>query len=55
MNRWGSEVYHENEYGNDWPGVDRGGNELPDGTYYFILQCGEEVRYKGPITIMRYR
>lgn len=54
MNRWGSQIYREDDYGNDWTGVDRGGNEIADGTYYFILQCGSEVRYKGPITIMRY-
>ena len=55
MNRWGSEVYSKNDYRNDWNAINNGGNELPDGTYYFILQCGEEVRYKGPITVMRYR
>lgn len=54
MNRWGSEVYSKSQYGNDWTGLNGGGNELPDGTYYFILQCGSEVRYKGPVTIMRY-
>lgn len=54
MNRWGSEVFSKSSYGNDWTGINNGGNELPDGTYYFILQCGSEVRYKGPVTVMRF-
>lgn len=53
MNRWGSTVYFEENYTNGWNGVDDGGNDLSDGTYYFLLTCGDEVRFKGPITIIR--
>ncbi len=53
MNRYGSEVWVANEYKNDWKGVNKGGNELPDGTYYYILECGTELRHVSAITIWR--
>lgn len=53
MNRWGSTVYTEEDYSNGWTGVTNGGDELPDGTYYFLLACDDEVRYQGAITIIR--
>jgi gliding motility-associated-like protein len=55
MNRWGTEVWSANSYQNDWNGIDFGGNELPDGTYYYILRCGNEVRYRSAVTIIRGR
>lgn len=53
LNRWGSEVWWAENYKNDWTGIDRGGKELPDGTYYYILQCNGTVRYKDAVTIIR--
>ncbi|MCH8554884.1 MAG: gliding motility-associated C-terminal domain-containing protein [Schleiferiaceae bacterium] len=55
LNRWGKEVYFSTNYQNNWGGTTSGGDELPDGTYYYILQCDEVVRLKGAITIMRNR
>jgi gliding motility-associated-like protein len=52
LNRWGKEVYQVDEYAHNWSGADEGGNALPDGTYYMILQCGTEVRLRHPITIL---
>ena len=53
LNRWGEEVYREDVYVNNWNGVTTGGAELPDGTYYFIVKFQDEIRYKGPVTIIR--
>ena len=53
VNRWGKEVYFQSNYAHSWGGTDKGGNALPDGTYYMILQCGTEIRLKHPITILR--
>lgn len=53
LNRWGYEVYHAEEYHNDWNGVDDRGRPLPDGTYYYILFCDRRVTDKGAITIIR--
>lgn len=52
-NRWGVEVWSAQEYKNDWNGVDFSGNELPDGTYYYILRCDKIVQFKSAITIIR--
>lgn len=59
FNRWGRIVYKSEDYKNDWDG----GN-LPDGTYFYVLECiGEqenpdsrgknnnEYRYQGSVTI----
>jgi|GEM_PF-1118029 len=55
MNRWGSVVYEPETFNGIWLGVDDGGNELPDGTYYYILECGNanEIRMRNAVTIIR--
>ncbi len=53
MNRWGSVVYDDQNFPGTWGGTDNGGNDLPDGTYYYILDCGGEVRMQNAITIIR--
>jgi gliding motility-associated-like protein len=37
VNRWGQEVYYEPDYQNDWDGTASNGEQLPDGTYFYIL------------------
>ena len=37
FNRHGLEVYSKSNYTNEWVGKSNSGNELPDGTYYFIV------------------
>jgi gliding motility-associated-like protein len=53
LNRWGKEEYRQEVYDHTWNGVNSGGQELQDGTYYFILQQGDEIKFKGPVTIIR--
>lgn len=53
LNRWGATVYEQVQYTTQWQGQDSGGNALPDGTYYYLLTCGDEVRLKGAVTIFR--
>ncbi len=53
LNRWGSEVFTASEYENNWDGSDPSGNPLPDGTYYYILQCNQAVRHQDAVTIIR--
>lgn len=55
FNRWGSQVFSVESYQNDWEGVDNDGNALADGTYYYVIKCGEFVESTGPISIIRYR
>ena len=62
-NRWGNIVFEVKEYQNDWAGTNNGklvigGDELPTGTYYYVLDCkdpnmGENGIYKGYIYIQR--
>lgn len=52
FNRSGALVYEEVNYGNDWDGRDRSGNDLNEGTYYFVLRGGE-LRYEGSVLIVR--
>lgn len=55
MNRWGSIVFEQENFPGTWTGTDQGGNDLPDGTYYYILDCGanNEIRMQNAITIIR--
>jgi len=49
VNRWGRTVYESKDYRNDWDG----GN-LPDGTYFYVLECKGETdnyRYQGSVMI----
>lgn len=49
-NRWGNEVYHSDNYANDWDG-----HELGDGTYYYILLLNTphgKTAYKGWVEIL---
>lgn len=55
LNRWGSTVYEEEGFNGMWTGVDNGGNQLDDGTYYYILDCGGTIRMRNAVTIIRSR
>lgn len=46
-NRWGDQIYHRENYRNNWDG---GG--YPDGVYFYVLQVGETVLKKS-LTIIR--
>jgi len=53
FNRYGQEVFNKTNYQNDWDGT-FDGKELPDGTYYFILESPEDGKtYTGAVTILR--
>ena len=38
FNRYGTKVYSQTNYSNEWVGQDLKGNELPDGTYYYTIE-----------------
>lgn len=37
FNRYGTEVYQRNNYVNEWGGQSNSGEELPDGTYFYVI------------------
>lgn len=49
FNRWGKIVYQQKNYNNDWSG-----DNLPDGTYYYILKIPNfKKNIEGDLTILR--
>ena len=49
FNRWGRIVYESTDYKNDWDG-----GKLPDGTYFYVLECKgktKNYRYQGAVMI----
>lgn len=55
FNIQGNLVYQsDNYYANDWSGTDQQGTPLPEGVYYFTLQCGNSSdQQSGSITLLR--
>lgn len=51
-NRWGNLIYHTTGYLNTWKG-NWEGNQLPDGTYFYVLNDGEGGNYSGYLQIQR--
>ncbi len=52
FNRWGTEVFRMNGYKNAWDGT-WNNQQLPDGTYFYVLKDGEGKKYKGFLQISR--
>ena len=58
-NRWGNLVYNANPYNNDWAGENNQGelygNELPVGTYFYVLELndGSGKNYSGYVYLNR--
>ncbi len=55
FNRWGDIVYRAKPYVNNWKGTNSTGQDLPTGTYYYILRLDipNGVIIKGDITIVK--
>ena len=52
-NRYGTKVYNKNNYENEWYGQSNGGQELPDGTYYYVITFTDMDAKTGWIYINR--
>jgi gliding motility-associated-like protein len=52
-NRYGIKVYSYVDYTNQWHGQTDSGSELPDGTYYYIIERGNGDTLTGWIYINR--
>ena len=44
FNRYGRKVYSRSNYSNEWVGQDNNANELPTGTYYYMIETGSESK-----------
>ncbi len=53
-NRWGNIVYKRAKYLNEWAGTNMGGEELPEGTYFAVLEInGRDITLNGYVEIRR--
>ena len=52
-NRWGTEVYRDPDYQNDWDGKDKNGRPLIQDTYYYILRIPPDRIIKNFVEIRR--
>ncbi|MCX7863352.1 MAG: gliding motility-associated C-terminal domain-containing protein [Bacteroidales bacterium] len=53
FNRWGNLVYESKPYLNNWNGKDKGGNDLPDDTYFYMLYKGNKLIKSGYLILKR--
>ena len=58
FDRWGRLVFQSENYQNDWQGQDSGGNTLPEGGYFYVLEYADPItneltQEKGHLTILR--
>ena len=51
--RWGEEVYRDADYKNTWEGKNMKGIDLPDDTYFFVLNLTTGETFKGFVVIHR--
>ena len=55
FNRWGDLLFDAQPYANDWGGEGPGGEVLPQGTYYYVLELdlARQLTYQGHVTVLR--
>ena len=53
FNRYGLEVYNKANYNSEWHGQSNKGDELPDGTYYYVINFLDTATKTGWIYINR--
>jgi gliding motility-associated-like protein len=54
FNRWGDKIIELHNYDNDqvvWDGMNRKGNRVPDGTYYYLIEIPNVKSYTGWIQL----
>jgi gliding motility-associated-like protein len=52
-NRWGNIVFQQEDYQNDWDGVNEKGKNLPEGVYYIIIEIDGEDTLNGFVELRR--
>ncbi|MBL7946016.1 MAG: gliding motility-associated C-terminal domain-containing protein [Flavobacteriales bacterium] len=53
FNRWGQTVYESASYSNEWDGRSASGTDLPDDTYFYVLNLEGDRTYNGFVVIKR--
>jgi len=52
FDRWGVEVFQTNNKTQAWQGTDMSGEEVPEGTYYYLVKIRDK-EYAGSLTLVR--
>lgn len=50
--RWGNDIFTASPYKNSWTGRNNSGEDLPEGTYFYLLEHQGE-QYKGFVVLTR--
>lgn len=53
FNRYGTKVYSRMDYTNQWSGQSDNGHELPTGTYFYVVEAGQDGNKTGWVYINR--
>jgi gliding motility-associated-like protein len=53
FNRRGIQVYSDPDYNNDWSGIDSKGNQLPEGTYFYVMKFENGRSVSGYVVVRR--
>jgi len=53
FNRWGQLVYENGSYANEWDGHAKNGHDLPNDTYFYVLNLSGKETYNGFVVIKR--
>ncbi|MBC7606149.1 MAG: gliding motility-associated C-terminal domain-containing protein [Burkholderiales bacterium] len=53
FNRYGMKVYHKLNYSNEWNGLSDKGKELPDATYYYLIELNNGEQKTGWVYVNR--
>ena len=53
FNRYGVKVYNQSDYSNQWFGQTQNGDQLPDGTYYYVIDFNSGDHKSGWVYISR--
>lgn len=57
VNRWGRTIREFNDIHSSWDGLDKNGDECPDGVYFYVYEGvgfnGEEFAGQGTVTLVR--
>jgi len=51
--RWGNEILYQENYNNNWEGKNYNDVDMPNGTYFYILEVKNEGKFKGYLVIKR--
>lgn len=52
-NRWGNVVYESSPYNNRWEGRSKYAKDLPNDTYFYLIELGNGVKHEGFVIIQR--